>query len=106
MTWDERKQLVEECLASGKTIRAWCQERGISNKSISNWRRRIREIEMSGGEETSVTWAGVRVNTYEGANPNSGTVTISRGGWSVAFSDGIETGTLEIALKAVMRVCC
>lgn len=38
--WQER---IRECKESGKSIRAWCQENGISQGSYYHYLRKIRE---------------------------------------------------------------
>jgi len=43
----EWTRLIHECVSSGKTIKAWCEENGISRRMYSYWQRRIRE-EMVG----------------------------------------------------------
>jgi hypothetical protein len=39
----EWTRLIHECVSSGKTIKAWCEENGISRRMYSYWQRRIRE---------------------------------------------------------------
>ena len=39
----EWTRLIHECATSGKTIKAWCEENGISRRKYSYWQRRIRE---------------------------------------------------------------
>ena len=38
---EEWRELVSEFEASGETMRAWCDGRGFSAKTLSNWRSRL-----------------------------------------------------------------
>lgn len=49
---------IAACRGSGMTVRAWCQERGISEKTYYYWQRRLFQ------ELTRNTGAGPRVCGY------------------------------------------
>ena len=40
---EDWRELVREFEASGETLKAWCGGRGLSTKTLSNWRSRFRE---------------------------------------------------------------
>ena len=48
---------ILECQQSGKTVREWCEEHGISQTVYYRWLRRLRE-EMLSGEQQVVPIAG------------------------------------------------
>lgn len=35
--------LIQDCMNSGKTIRAWCDEKGLTPRKYYYWLRRVRE---------------------------------------------------------------
>lgn len=37
------KQIIQECRCSGKTVRAWCEEQEVNEKSFYYWQRKLRE---------------------------------------------------------------
>ena len=45
--WTER---VAACRSSGKSVRQWCQENGIAEKTYYYWQRRIYDLAKSKAE--------------------------------------------------------
>ena len=45
--WAER---IAECRSSGKSVRAWCRENEISEKTYYYWQRRLYEQMVSAAE--------------------------------------------------------
>ena len=82
--WAER---IRECRSSGKSVRAWCREHEISEKTYYYWQRKlyqqiitaaepVRFAEITCGEETGrncdiaakISLAGATVEVYSGAD--------------------------------------
>ncbi len=65
---EEWRGLVAEWKSSGKTRRAWCQDRGITYESLRRWTKRLRDaprerslVEITAGRATGAGTVGVRV---------------------------------------------
>ena len=78
--WTQR---IAECRSSGKSVKHWCQENGVSKKTYYYWQRRI--FEMTREQQTpefaelrnippvssavaSLSISGVSVQVYAGAD--------------------------------------
>ena len=78
--WTQR---ISDCRSSGKSVKHWCQENGVSKKTYYYWQRRI--FEMTLGQQApeftelhslrpvpsaaaSVEISGVSVQVYAGAD--------------------------------------
>lgn len=44
--FEQWKQRIEDCRASGLTQKLWCEENQISLSTFRYWNRRIREVEQ------------------------------------------------------------
>lgn len=72
---EERARQIEECEASGMTVREWCAANGVPLATIQWWRRRLREererdlapafVEVAAGEEF---FCAIRINAPPSQN--------------------------------------
>lgn len=88
--WTER---VSACRQSGKSVRNWCTENGISEKTYYYWQRRIFQACQS----ESPTFAEVLV-----PESSSGSAAILRyGDLSIEIQNGADSETIRAIIAAV-----
>ena len=82
--WAER---IAECRSSGKSVRAWCRENEISEKTYYYWQRRLYQqmvstaervdfaeiprgvqIGQSSGAAAKISLSGATIEVYSGAD--------------------------------------
>ena len=82
--WAER---IAECRSSGKSVRAWCREKEISEKTYYYWQRRLYQqmvstaervdfaeiprgvqIGQSSGAAAKISLSGATIEVYSGAD--------------------------------------
>ena len=64
--WAER---IAECRSSGKSVRAWCRENEISEKTYYYWQRRLYQQMVSTAER--VDFAEIPCGGQTGQNPGA-----------------------------------
>lgn len=104
------QQLVYDCRHSGKTVKAWCAENGVSEKSYYYRQRKVWEATQS--ETVS------RVSSSQSALPAiipcaaplaaagqetaaAPALVLRRGAWTVEVAAGCDPELLRLALRAV-----
>jgi hypothetical protein len=103
-TTEERVRLVAEQHMSGKTRKAWCEERGINIRTFSNWVRKSRD----GTDDTStVDW--VELNS-DSASPESDCVRasdieISAGPYTIRVKPGFDSRMLSDICRTLCELC-
>ena len=96
--WVER---IAECRGSGKSVRAWCREHEISEKTYYYWQRRIYQQMIS----TAETVRFAEISCQEETVPNSGaTAKISLTGATVEVCPGADEQMIQTILQA-LRTC-
>jgi len=107
--------VIKECHGSGKTIRRWCEEQGISTKSYYYWQRKLREAacrELSAYQGREVKTAAVDAGPVfaecritEEHKSGETAVTIHLNGAVVEIHHGAEAAVIESALRALRTTC-
>lgn len=109
--------IVKECRGSGKTVKSWCTENGINEKSYFYWQKRVREAacqELTAYREQQVAKTEPRAaNTpvfaeckFPENNHAAGTaVTIHLNGAVVEVHHGAEASVIESILHALRAPC-
>ena len=90
--WAER---VSACRNSGLSVRAWCQENGVSEQTYYRWQRRLYELAQEERE------GGFGEITPNRRTPGSIAVTVQSGGAELAVHNGADAATVEAVLRAV-----
>jgi hypothetical protein len=104
---------VKECRSSGKTIKGWCEEQGISLKSYYYWQRKVRiaageQLAMMPNVEHGITtttkpvFAEIKLSQCETALP---AVTLRLNNAILEIHNGAERSTIENALQALRNLC-
>ena len=90
--WAER---VSACRSSGSSVRAWCQENGVSEHTYYRWQRRLYDLAQTEPEERFAEITPQR-------QPAGGiAVTVQLGNMELAVYNGADAGTVEAVLRAV-----
>lgn len=109
--------IIKECRSSGKSVKSWCEEKGISEKSYFYWQRRAREAacqELTAYQEKQVTktepsststpvFAECRIP--EENHASEAAVTIHLNGAVVEIHHGAEASVVERILHALRAPC-
>ena len=93
--WIER---VKVCRGSGMTVKAWCAQNGLPEKTYYYWQRKVFQASIQ--EETrfvEITGNGLGESTKAAA-------TIQANGFQVKIHNGADRETLAALLQA-MRSC-
>jgi hypothetical protein len=117
----QRRQLVEECRQSGKTIRAWCVEKGIPVSTYAMWSREARQeetvkIEQSKPEprtiKETIQWASLQIeketSSKSSNQPNKSktdSILISIGKCEIKVGSDFDAKMLMSVLQVVNQVC-
>lgn len=90
----EWSTLIEECQASGMSIKLWCKNHGITYRQYSYWVKKLHQPQQ---------WARVTVPHKE-AKDNE--IRLYCGKWTIVVEDGISTELLADVLRVVDTSCC
>ncbi len=95
--WTER---IEECRSSGMSVRGWCREHEISEKTYYYWQRRLYHQMVSTAE--AVSFAEVP-NLVETGRNSGATAKISLSGASVEVYPGADAQIIQTILQTLRR---
>lgn len=107
--------IIKECRSSGKSVKSWCRENNISEKSYFYWQRRAREAacqELTAYQEKAIIPAEnnsspIFTECRIPANHRAGetAVTIHLNSAIVEIHPGADTAIIESALHALKTTC-
>jgi hypothetical protein len=115
---------VQECEASGLTIKTYCEEIGLREHQYYYMKKKVREAvcreltKVKGNSaklatsrtnhKDPVMWAEVEMREFDTVTipARQGNIQIANGDWVITIESGTDTELLTEALKAVKRVCC
>ena len=89
--WSER---VQEYRSSGKSVREWCRDRGLSEKTYYYWQRRLFKTLMESPQQ--ITLLTCRCNDI--------TVTVHIAGIETDIHNGADAETVETVLR-ILHSC-
>jgi len=95
--YENWRELVSECKASGKPAKTWCQEHNISYYTYRGWLRRPEA-------ETVDAQKFVKVELQEHSMPAE-EIKLNCGKWTISVGRGFDAEQLLEVLRAVSRVC-
>ena len=96
--WQER---IRECRGSGKTVSAWCEEQGISEKTYYYWHRKLMKLQNQTGEVVSSAFYEISRNLRNTAEVSA---TLHCGGLDADVYSGANEETL-IRLCRALKQC-
>ena len=89
--------LVSEQVASGKTVAAFCRDRGLRNWQMYEWKRRFRATEVT-------PFVAVEVVAAAASSAESGIEIRHRRGWSLIVTPGFDASHLLRLVTVLERV--
>ena len=92
---------IAACRGSGMTVRAWCQERGISEKTYYYWQRRLFQ-ELTRTRAQGRGFADITPANVGGSGQIAAKVHIL--GSEIEIYNGAEAATLESVFRG-LRSC-
>lgn len=97
--WSER---IMKCRNSGMTVRRWCQENGIAEKSYFYWQRRLFETLSRKQEAAEPTFA--EVTPLRSVHSGKVAVTVRISGAEAEICNGADAATVETVLR-ILKSC-
>ena len=93
--WAER---IAECRSSGKSVRAWCRENEISEKTYYYWQRRLDEQMVSTAERVDFAEIprGVQIGQCSGVAAK-----ISLSGATIEVYPGADVQMIRVILETL-----
>jgi hypothetical protein len=109
--------IIKECRGSGKSVKSWCKEKGISEKGYFYWQRRVREAacqELSTYQEQQAVkatpcdtntpvFAECRIPEDNHAGRTAVTIHLNRA--VVEIHHGADAATIESVLRTLRTPC-
>ena len=107
-------ELICECKASGKTVKAWCAEQSVCIKTYYYWQRRVREAACEQLTPKGVT--DLTVVTANGLpafaeyriphqNSDRAVVTVHLSGATMEIHNGADEEVIASTLRAIKSIC-
>ena len=104
-------ELICDSKASGKSVKAWCEEQGVCIKTYYYWQRRVRAVACEKIEIASLPMVPMGgVPTFaEYRQPNlkeSGTaITLHISGATIEIHNGADASIIASTLSALKNIC-
>ena len=96
--WAER---IAECRSSGKSVRAWCRENEISEKTYYYWQRRLYQQIISAAE--GVDFAEIPRGIQTGQSPGAA-AKICLCGATIEVYPGADAQMIQVILET-LKTC-
>ena len=98
--YENWRELMDECGASGKPAKAWCLEHNISYNTYRGWLKRADEqtTEITSKKFGKIELQETKVPLQE--------IKLSCGRWTVTVGRGFDAELLVEVLRAVSGLCC
>ncbi|WP_425387801.1 IS66 family insertion sequence element accessory protein TnpA [Edaphobacter aggregans] len=93
--------LVSEQVASGKSVAAFCGERGLRDWQFYEWKKRLRKAEAASFVAVEVTVPAAPVSSAAVSVQMVGIELRHRRGWSLIVEPGFEAGHLRRLLSVL-----
>ena len=98
---------IKECRNSGQTIRSWCAEHGVNEKSFYYWQRRFREgacLALEHSEAAKLpAFAEISMGKAEEAKSSAATIRV--GEITAEIHNQADPGTIETVLRTLKTLC-
>lgn len=104
--------IIQECRASGMTVKAWCQENDVDEGQFFYWQRRVREelctsVQTTDNERTTV-FAPLPIQALKKETSQSDLIrpglVISIGDYRLELDNQTSPELLEAVLKVIHHV--
>ncbi len=94
---------IAACRGSGMTVRAWCRENGLSEKTYYYWQRRLFDTLSHQREGVQPTFAEITPSSVNRQDPSIA-VTVRLSGAEADIHVGADAATVETVLR-VLKSC-
>ena len=95
---------IMACRSSGMTVRAWCQENGLSEKTYYYWQRRLFQT-LSEQQQAIQQPAFAEITPAPNVRPSCGVaVTVQISGVEAEIYNGADAATVETVLR-ILKSC-
>ena len=98
-SWSEK---IMACRNSGMSVRGWCQENGVAEKTYYYWQRRLFETLSQQQERTEPSFA--EITPPQPAHSGNVAVTVRIAGAEADIHSGADAATVEAVLR-VLKSC-
>lgn len=98
-SWSEK---IMACRNSGMSVRGWCQENGVAEKTYYYWQRRL--FETLSRQQKGVTPAFAEVTPAQSVRSGNVAVTVRIAGAEADICNGADAATIEAVLR-VLKSC-
>ena len=88
---------IMACRSSGMTVRAWCRENGLSEKTYYYWQRRL--FQTLSEQQTVYKTAFAELTPSQLACPGKVPVTVRIAGAEADLHSGADASTVETVLR-------
>ena len=93
---------IMACRSSGMTVRAWCQENGLSEKTYYYWQRRL--FQALSEQQTAHETAFAEVTPLQPVCSGNVAVTVRIAGAEADIHSGADAATVETVLR-LLKSC-
>ena len=95
---------IMACRNSGMTVRAWCQENGLSEKTYYYWQRRLFQT-LSEQQQAIRQPAFAEITPAPNGRPSGGVaITVRIAGAEADIHSGADAATVETVLR-ILKSC-
>jgi transposase-like protein len=103
-------ETVKECRNSGQTIRDWCIDNDVSEKSFYYWQRKFREqacqvLEQNTSRTSLALPLFAEVSLEKEEKPKSSAATIRVGEMTAEIHNGADPATIETVIRTLKTLC-
>ncbi|MGM9640859.1 MAG: IS66 family insertion sequence element accessory protein TnpA, partial [Faecousia sp.] len=96
---------IMACRSSGMTVRAWCQENGLSEKTYYYWQRRLFQALAEQQQQTIPQPAFTEITLAPNVRPSGGVaVTVRISGVEANIYNGADAAAVETVLR-ILKSC-
>ena len=98
--------IIKDQRASGKTVRAFCRDQGLSWHAYYYWRRKIRQILLDNNQQAAEVHTFVEV-PYPGSyvpSSNEGSITMHIGTASLELRGNVNGSSLRTAMQLLKEL--
>jgi len=98
---------IRECRGSGQSIRSWCVEHGVNEKSFYYWQRRFREqaCQVLVQDPIPALPSFAEISIEQAKEPEDIAVTLKIGNLTAEIHNGAEATTIEAVVRILKQLC-
>ena len=99
--------IIADLVSSGKSVPAFCAERGISKEMLYTWRKRLKAVDDDSGVAVSkLVSVKVKSSVTASAPQDWGIEVTFPSGHTIRIAHGIDAGVITAVLATMRAVAC